>query len=95
MFAEKNRFKEELFKYAEKLVLERRQRIRRSKIDVTRYKIRPEINYEVKNQFVENNIENTMLYFKASKLGEALDVNFMIHLRNILLKNEIRLNHRD
>ena len=36
-----------------------------------------------------------MLYFKASKLGESLDVNFMIHLRNILLKNEIRLNHKD
>ena len=91
-YAEKNRFKEELFKYAEKLVLERRSRIRRSKIDVTRFKCRPELNYEEKNSFVENNIENSMLYFKASTLGEAQEVNYMLHLRNILLKNEIKLN---
>ena len=60
MFAEKGRFKEELFKYAEKLILERRSRIRMSKIDTIRFKTRPGLNYEVKNTFVENNIENTM-----------------------------------
>ena len=60
MFAEKGRFKEELFKYAEKLIIEQRSKIRMSKVDTIRFKTRPGLIYEVKNKFVENNIESTM-----------------------------------
>ena len=89
IYAEKQRFKEELFKFAEKLVLERRQKIRQSKIETIRYKSHPSQNYENKNSFLENNIESTMMYFMPSAIGQDQEINYMIHLRNILLKNEI------
>lgn len=58
--------------FAEKLVKDRRNRVRSRKLDVTRYKVRPEVNYEIKNAFVENNIENAMLYFKPCNLENYL-----------------------
>jgi len=88
-------FREELLKYAEKLIIERRNRMRARKIDVCKYSIRPELAYEKRNMFVESSIENTMIFFKAHNLktwaatDEAID-----DIKNKVMKNEAKLNKK-
>lgn len=82
-------------KYAEKLIIERRNRLRLRKVDVAKYSIRPELPYEKKNAFVESSIENTMAFFKAQNFltyhasGDAID-----DIRNKVIKNEAKMNKK-
>ena len=82
-------------KYAERLIIERRFRMRVRKVDVAKYSIRPEVPYEQKNAFVESSIENTMAFFKANNVltlnatGDAID-----DIRNKVIKNEAKINKK-
>ena len=84
-------------KYAEKLIIERRSRIRSRKVDHTKSTIgMPELTYEKKNNFVESSIENTMLFFKAqSKLAWCAAGDGIDNIRQKVMKNEAKLTRRD
>ena len=89
----KKAFQESLFNKAEKMVLRRSVNRRVKKIDLLKYKCRPQTSYTAKNKFVESQIENTMNYFKKVQISEKQQQIFL--LRKKLLQNELCLEKGD
>ena len=69
-FKQKKLFRENLMNIAEQIVKQNREKLRMKKIAEVKYKCRPELDYESKNIYIENCIENMMLYFRANGLDE-------------------------
>ena len=64
-FKQKKLFKESLMNIAEHMCKTNREKLRMKKISEVKYKCRPELDYESKNVYIENCIENKMTYFRA------------------------------
>jgi hypothetical protein len=79
-FKQKKLFKENLMNIAEHMCKTNREKLRMKKISEVKYKCRPELDYESKNVYIENCIENKMLYFRAYGLDESKN-NYLMNLR--------------
>lgn len=92
-FKQKKQFKENLMNIAEHMCKQNREKLRMKKISEVKYKCRPELDYESKNVYIENCIENKMLYFRAYGLDESKN-NYLMNLRQELIRNELKMRIR-
>ena len=55
-----------------------------------RYKVRPDLEYEIKKNYLENSIEHLMLYFKANPHDDS-NAAMLLNLKEQINLNEIKI----
>ena len=68
---QREKLKQVLMAEAERIVWERRMRKRRLKLNQINFKfLHPELNFDDKNNYVEYNLENCIMFFNQQKKTE-------------------------
>ena len=77
-------YKEEMAKnfllIAESIITKRQKRLRDKRLGRVRYKVRPDLEYEIKKNYLENSIEHLMLYFKVNPNVDS-NSKFLLNLK--------------
>ena len=90
----KIQFAEQLWNHAEQLILSRRNRLHIKKYDELRERTNIKIDYEIRNNYVETLIEETIEFLKTNK--ERFDPHKIdiFALRKVVRNNELKLDKK-
>lgn len=86
----KDELRKNLLLIAERIITIRQKRLRNKRLERVRYKVRPDLEYEIKKNYLENSIEHLMLYFKVNPHAES-NSKFLLDLKEQVNLNEIKI----